>query len=165
MKYNKKTTCNIDIIDMLLTLLIIVISLYIMYFIYTSYHYTTESFTDKYDTNFVNINDDIRYNFTDFNENKPVPDLVLTNKTGGFMIRVDYTTKDNKKEVVWIENNKSYNFHDIHIDSNKIIHNVDISVYKAQYIHTTFSFKAYESYKINIDSKDYQSLLASVNDL
>ena len=163
MKYNKKSGCNIDIVDMLLTLTLLIILIYVIYSIYKSYQY--ENFTDKYDNNFVNINNDIRYNFTDFNENKPAPDLVLTNKTGGFMIRVDYIKKDNSKEVVWIENNKSYNFHDIKVDSNKIIRNVDISVYKAQYIHTTFSFKAYESYKINIDSKDYKSLLSSVNDL
>ena len=153
-----------DMLDVLLTIVLVSLCVYFIYYLYRLSK-SREGFfdMDRYN-NYTNISSDVRYNFNNFNENKTTPDLVLTNKTGGFMIRVDYTKSDYTKEVAWIENDRSYNFNDMLIDGDSI-KDIEISVYKAYYIHKSFNFKAFGTYKINIDSKDYQSLIASVNDL
>ena len=164
MKYNKKLGCNMDIFDVLFIVLLITLCIYSIYSLY-KYNKSRESFfdMDRYN-NYTNISSDIRYNFNNFNENKTTPDLVLTNKTGGFMIRVDYTKSDYTKEVAWIENDRSHNFYDMLMDGD-YIKDVDVSIYKAYYIKQRFNFQAYGTYKINIDSKDYKSLIASINNL
>ena len=165
MKYNKKYGCNMDMFDVLLNVVLISLCVYSLYYVYT-YSKTNEQFIDmdRFDKGYSNINNNVRYNFNNFNENKGIPDLVLTNKTGGFMISVDYTKSDYTNDVVWIENDRSYNFNDMLIDENKNI-SVDISVYKAYYIRKSFNLRVNGTYKINIDSNNYQSLIASVNDL
>jgi hypothetical protein len=154
-----------DMFDILITMVLVVICIYSLYYLYR-YNKSQESFFDMDEYNiYTNISKDVRYNFNNFNENKTKPGLVLTNKTGGFMIRVDYTKSDYTKEVAWIENDRSHNFYDMLIDDRDYIKDVDVSIYKAYYIKQRFNFQAYGTYKINIDSKDYESLIASVNNL